>query len=359
MPASKKFLSKKKVSQQTISISPALKDWILRYVNQMQKEFPNDTRYKSVSAFYCNVMEKTLDIFQKGKNLDDFERVMDREVDNLFNENATLYIPFVEHSLTMQSLYNIDSIIEMPFFFTYLKFLTKNLEPYDINKLKILFERLKNRYLKSNILQDINLEITTKTKDRGYNGILTLTSKYPNTELANVKITVALLGFIGIEVIDTHYSKQNKNYFRIKLTTSELFFNRDEERENRIKLAKYNVNSLINLVKVLDNDTPFLWQRMALDKDLIIDFMNEESYDKWINNLREDIKSYAKEGDLPVFLLKFFEHLHWIRIEDEKELKFHIRFPERKYPKKYNQIIEIFSKFGTIRKTDDDFFLIY
>jgi len=51
LATSKKFLSNKKTAQQSISISPALKDWIQRYVNMNHRESPNDMRFKSVSAF--------------------------------------------------------------------------------------------------------------------------------------------------------------------------------------------------------------------------------------------------------------------------------------------------------------------
>ena len=62
MPTSKKFLSEKKTSQQTISISPALKDWIERYVSVNRKEYPKDMRFKSISSFYNYTMDKCMEI---------------------------------------------------------------------------------------------------------------------------------------------------------------------------------------------------------------------------------------------------------------------------------------------------------
>ena len=56
----KRYMSNKKTSQQTISISPSLKDWIRRYVSVMHKKNPRDRNYKSISAFYYSVMENVL-----------------------------------------------------------------------------------------------------------------------------------------------------------------------------------------------------------------------------------------------------------------------------------------------------------
>ncbi len=41
---SKKFLSNKRTSKQTIVISPALKEWIERYVNVNRRKNPGDER---------------------------------------------------------------------------------------------------------------------------------------------------------------------------------------------------------------------------------------------------------------------------------------------------------------------------
>ena len=77
--SSKKFLSNKKTAQQTISISPALKDWISRYVHVKHGKNPDDGRYRSVSSFYNYIMENVLNLFKKGKTLDDFKRIEEKK----------------------------------------------------------------------------------------------------------------------------------------------------------------------------------------------------------------------------------------------------------------------------------------
>ncbi|MFX1310968.1 MAG: hypothetical protein ACFE8C_14820, partial [Promethearchaeota archaeon] len=84
--SSEKPLSKKKITQQTISISPALKDRIEQYVIENQKKNPKDRRFKSVSAFYTSVFEKLMDILEQGKTLDDLSAFVDTEIKDFFNK---------------------------------------------------------------------------------------------------------------------------------------------------------------------------------------------------------------------------------------------------------------------------------
>ena len=94
---SKKPLSKKKITQQTISITPELKDQIENYVIVNQKKNPNDKRFKSVSAFYNYVLKNTMDCFDKGKSLDDFEDYVDSEFTNFFDRiSFKATIPYYE-----------------------------------------------------------------------------------------------------------------------------------------------------------------------------------------------------------------------------------------------------------------------
>lgn len=79
-----KTLSKKKITQQTISISPLLKEKIENYISKFNKKNPKDSRFKSVSAFYNSVMEQTMEIFSKGKTLEDLDRFVDAEIQGFF-----------------------------------------------------------------------------------------------------------------------------------------------------------------------------------------------------------------------------------------------------------------------------------
>lgn len=80
--SAKRFLSNKRTAIQTISLSPALKDWVERYVHVNQNRNPEDVRFKSVSSFYAYIIENLMLSFQKGKSLNDFSRFISE--DNIF-----------------------------------------------------------------------------------------------------------------------------------------------------------------------------------------------------------------------------------------------------------------------------------
>ena len=60
-----KYLSQKKTVCQTISLSPALKEWVGRYVRVNYKKAPDEDQFKSVSAFISSLLVKEMS--QDGK----------------------------------------------------------------------------------------------------------------------------------------------------------------------------------------------------------------------------------------------------------------------------------------------------
>jgi len=354
---SKRYLSDKKTSQLTISISPALKDWINRYINKMHKNFPEDGRYRSKSAFVCSVMENVLNIFKKEKSLDDFQKLTDKEVETLFNQNTTLYSPFVELSLVMDSLMPIDSIINTKFFFRYYKFYLKNIDPYDMNSVKLFYERIKNRYLYTNVVKDLNIEIVTKKDYKDYEAILEQSSDYKYLQITNVKISVALLGILGVKVIDVYYSEEEQYYFRIKLAPTDLWYDKREDRKERIALAKENVNCIINLNNTIEHESPHLWQKIAEDDDAIVFFVHNEAQSKWIKQLEDDLNKFGNKDTFLLKILKFFERLHWIRIENEDTLSFQIRLSEENNPTQINFLKNYLMKYGKISQQNYRYYL--
>lgn len=354
---SKRYLSEKKTSQLTISISPALKDWINRFNSRMHKEFPDDERYRSNSSFICSIIENVLKIFEMGKSLDDFQKLTDREVENLFDQQTTFFSPFIELSLVMDSLTPIDSIINTKFFFRYFKFYLKNIDPYDINNVKQIFERIKNRYLYNNIVKDINFEISTSKGGKEYQAILEQTSNYKYMQITNVKISVALLGILGVKVVDVYYSEEQENYFRIKLISTDLWFNKKEMRNERKSLAKENVNCIVNLNNTIEHESPHLWQKIAEDDDAIVFFVHNEAQSKWIERLEDDLNKFGNKDTFLLKILKFFEKLHWIRIENEDKLSFQIRLSEENNPTQINFLKNYLMKYGKISQQNYRYYL--
>lgn len=355
---SKKYLSNKKISQQAISISPALKDWIKRYVNVMQKKNPHDERYKSISSFYCHVMEKVLTIFDKGKTLDDLDQFVDREIENIYSNNVTLFGPYLEATVVMDAFTPIESIIGSKIFFQFHKFYNKNLVSDDLSSVKLLFERFRNYYLKSNVAKSLSLDLFTDKDKKGFEAVIEHKSEYKYIQIINVKITVAILGMIGIKVIDVYYSKEiNHHYFRVKLATTDLFFNTAEVRNERLTLARKNVYHFINANRVIEYKSPHLWQKLAEDNDVIINFNSEQARNRWVERLKEDFKKYGTKETFLLKVLKSFERLHWIRIENEDYLQFQIRLNREKYSNEIEFLKEYLSKYSKILQSNDIYYL--
>ena len=157
---SKKFLSNKKTTQQTISISPSLKEWIVRYVSVNSKKNPKDERFKSISAFYNHVLENIMELFRKGKTLDDFERVEDKEVKDFFDDfsfNAT--VPLYEMTTENDRFAPFSFKNFTRFLLFYLKFLKKNFSVKNYDELQILFDKIRTRVNPSPISKEMSLEI--------------------------------------------------------------------------------------------------------------------------------------------------------------------------------------------------------
>ena len=113
----KKFPIKKKTTQQTISIPNELKQRIEKYVHANQQSNDKDKRFKSISAFYSFVMDKTMDCFDKGKNLDDFELFVDSEIKNFFEKfTFNALIPYYEDAIKTNR-HTEPSFEKTPFFF--------------------------------------------------------------------------------------------------------------------------------------------------------------------------------------------------------------------------------------------------
>ena len=168
----KKYLSNKKISQQAISISPALKDWIKRHVTVMHEKYPHDERYKSISAFYCFVMENTLNIFEKGKTLDDFNRVVDSEIDELYDKfGFKAIVPFHELVFKMNRYTEIDIFSMLNFILTMRKYYTQGVDTHNLEAFKLSLDRMKTAWFSDKILKEALIEFYSK-KDSKYPSVI-------------------------------------------------------------------------------------------------------------------------------------------------------------------------------------------
>jgi hypothetical protein len=355
---SERELSKKKTTQQTISISPALKARIEQYVNNNFKKFPKDNRLKSISSFYNYVLEKTMDCFDKGKTLDDFETFVDSEISNFFDKiTFKAIIPYYEAALKTNR-FTDPTFDKLPLFFLTIRRLYFSImDPYDIESIKEFFDRLRNWLLTNNLTKDSNLDLFTGKSKTDLTGIFEFSGFYRNLSFENCKYTAAIFGLLGVNISNCLYSEK-ENYCRFDLETTELFYQKELVRSERIKLMNNNVYQLINYSRIiLDDEDYFLWMKMANDENNFISFNNPLTRKEWIDLIGKEIEEFSEKEEFNLHVLRFFEKLHWVDIESEEELIFRIRLSKSKHPDEHQFLMNTLSKKSKVLQNNGKYYL--
>ena len=359
----KSSLSGKKITSQNISISSTLKKRIESYVRKMNEDerYRSDESYKSISAFYCHVMENVLNIFKKGKNLDDFDRLIDKHFEDLINKftyNAGInlhefaveenrYTPFSISSMTARQT-------ELDFFMK--NFYKKNYDIYNFEKFKLALENFKKFALSNKITKDFNFYVEQGKDRNNFTGIIEFSGYYKNLHFLNCKDIATFFGSFGLEIIKVTYSPEN-TYIRFDIKNTEWFLKEKVNKKLRIKLIKDNLNLLVNYNRIVSDDDHYLWIRMAKDNEILLSFENQETRDKWIKKVEDDIQKFGSKGDFLLKMLEFFERIHWIKIFDRDELSFEIKLSNEKHGEDLQFLFDYFSKKSGFFQKGDKYYL--
>ena len=353
----KRYLSTKKISSQNISISPSLKEWIERYVRKMHKENPDDRRYRSISAFYCESMEKMLKTFEQGKTLDDFDKLVDKEVEDLIDKfTYKALIPMHEVAVEMNKFipFSIGSIVQYCYFIR--NYFKKNFDKYNVEKLNVAFERFKKFALSNKIVKDFNFDFLPGKDKNEFTGIVEFSGYYKNLHFLNCKYIATILGSFGSKVTKFTYSPENI-YARLDIKSTEWFFKDGISKKIRLKLIEDNLNLLVNYHRIVSDADHYLWIRMANDTEIFLNFENQETRDKWIEKVEADILKYGSKGDFLIKMLEFFERLHWIKIFDRDELSFEIKLSNEKHREDLQFLLDYFSEKSGFFKKGEKYYL--
>ncbi|MFX0145664.1 MAG: hypothetical protein ACFE9C_16485 [Candidatus Hodarchaeota archaeon] len=354
---SQKPLSKKKITQQTISITPDLKERIENYVKVNQEKDPNDKRFRSISAFYNYVLDKTMDCFNKGKNLDDFENFVDSEFKNFFDRiSFKATIPYYEEAIK-PNRYTNPTLEKIPsFFLTIRRFYMKLMESRDIISIQNTISRIKNYLVSNNVTKEFKIDLFTGKSRTDLTGVFEFAGFYKNLCYETCKYTSAFFGILGIKIDNIVYSEKDI-YYRFDLKATDLFFRDDLAKSERTKLMNDNISHFINYCKIIDDKDYYLWMKIAEDKNAIVCFNNEETQNKWINLIESEINKFSDKEDNRLQTLKIFEKLHWIDIENENDLAFKIRLSESKNQHERAFLMKILSKNSEILHENRGYYL--
>lgn len=354
---SKKFLSNKKTANQSISISPALKDWIERYINVERKKHPDDSRFKSISSFYNYIMEKCMEILDKGKNLDDFERFVDSSTKSFFDAlTFRAVIPFHEELVRTHKYTDITFKQLTRFLFAMRKLYLDGIEPYDYKTLVERFEVFKKFYLENKIAKEMRLELFTNGNPKYPKVVFECVGNYQNLFWENCKLNAAIFGIIGAKITDIIYSDKDL-YCRFNIDATDLIFRKDVTKKERIKLVQDNVNLLINLKHVINDEDFYFWMKLAEDKGVFVNFNNEKVKNRWIELVINELKKFDDKDQFLLDFLKIFDRLHWIEIDSEDQLRFVIRLSEEKFKNEIDMFLDLASKYSKVNQSDGRYYL--
>jgi len=350
--------SKKKTTQQTISITQKLKDRIENYVIENHEENPDDLRYKSVSAFYNYVMDSVLDCFDKGKNLDDLDNFVDSEFKTFFDRlSFNAVIPYYEEAIKTNR-YSDPTFEKATFFFLSLRrFYMSIMDPTDISSIKNLVKRIENYLISNGLTKEFKIDVITGKTNTDLTATFEFVGLYKNLGFETCKYTAAFFGLLGAKITNCVFSFKDV-YYRYDLKATHLLYTKDLAKSERIKLMNENVAYFVNYCEVINDDDYYLWMKMAEDKNLIVCFNNEETKKEWTNLMEEEILKFSDKEDKILQILRFFEKMHWVDIENEKDLIFQVRLSKPKYQSELEYLFEILSKCSNISEIGGKYYLM-
>ncbi|MBY8983445.1 MAG: hypothetical protein KGD65_00075 [Candidatus Lokiarchaeota archaeon] len=342
--------SKKKTAQQTISISPGLKDRIEKYVTENQKKNPKDKRFRSVSAFYTNVLEKTMDCFDKGKTLDDFESFVDSDVKDFFEGlSFNGLIPYYEKAIILNRYQNTNLERNPFFYFTLRRFYTSRMDPYDIKSIKKIFDRVRTYILSNNLTKEFRLDFFSGKGEKNITAVFEQVGLYKNLSFENFKFTAGLFGLLGAKITNFLYSREDI-YCRFDMKITDLFYRKELLKRERIKLMQHNLSHILNYNRIVEDKDYFLWMKIAEDKNAFISFTNDETKQEWVKLIESEIEQFGDKDDYHLNILRIFERFHWIEIENEKELLFRIILAKSNNQKDIDYLLKNLSRKSDIIK---------
>ena len=352
----KRYLSNKKTKKQTISISPELKKEIKEFLQQTKTENPKDPAYKSISSFYTYVMNEFLAYLEKGGDLSDFYNSRDSSLDSFYDKfSYKSFAPIFEEFLE-PNRYE-DSDLNLSYFLLSARNLyIKNFDPYNLTQFKGFFQKLKSYFENKELVKNFKFDIKTEKQKRNVKGVFEMSIYYKNICFENAKYNAVFFGYLGVKVNKIEISKDGI-YSRMEVETTDLFFNPKSLRAERRILAEQNLKRIINLNSIIEDEDLYLWTKLAMDKDIYISFKNLDDIIELTNKMIFNSQSNGILDNTLLKQLKFFEKLHWIKINNEQEYSFDIIIPEKGHDKEIQFLKEFLSKSSKITQFGDNYYL--
>ncbi len=336
-----RYLSRKKTTSQNISISPHLKDLIERYIKNEREKNPNDSRFRSVSAFYRGVMKSLMALLTKGRSLDELERAVDPEVQNFYDKMTfKAIIQIFENSIEMNRYSHKDQDMLIPMAARFKDFISGETKQYDDDALLNMWDRFKNFMFSNNITKDISLEII----DGKY--IIEYSGYYSNLHQNYVKTLISVLSALGLSINGFFYYK---NYVKLELKKQEWFGSSRVSNKKMKEQLRRNMKFFLNYYRIVLDESPHLWMRVSDTLSAVVGFRDVWSGISEIDTILKDIREFSADRDeLKKCTLKLLEHFHWIMIDNIENLQFHFQITEEYNPTEMEIALDTLEKVGNV-----------
>lgn len=330
------YSKKKKTERLSFTITPALKNDLIEFVEKKRKENPKNVEFKSVSSFCYYMIKDVLEIRKKGLDFKKLKTMPDDKTIDFYDRiTFKAVIPLFENAIELNK-YN-DSNIKVPtFLFAYWRYLQTILNEDDSNIFRNIFKKLRSFVLSNNLTREARMDEFSEKEGRRV--IIEYIGIYNNLHYNNCKALAALLAILGYKVFNFEYSEKDL-YARFDLRATDLLKRRDIARKERMNLLEENMKYMINYEKIINDNDEHLWINLAKFKDIFLNFYTKSTFNNFIEQVIEDINIYSDKEDFLINLLRIFERFHWISIENEKNLSFRIlTSPTSQYDKLQEQI---------------------
>lgn len=342
------FQRRKRTAKQTISISPALKDWIERLVRKKHNKSPDDERYQSISAFYNFILENALVLLKSGKTLEELSENVDKKEENLLNRlSFDGIISLHDQWLKMNRYRGINIRKMLPVLFMIKKNLTSGKNVYNLSDVEEIFENCIQLTISDNNTKNLHFYLKKSRRLEEIRLSCEHVGDNRNLQYENLKFFGILLGFLGIELVDFFYTEKDL-FAQLEFQTTELFFSSGVSRKKRIELIKKNLTFFQDYFQLLEDNDFFFWMEVAEIDSSYLKFSNIKVLQNWIQKIEQDLNVLESKNDLPVYVIKFFEKINWIEVIENRKDEYRLKLDRNQDKEQLDIFREVISDYTNI-----------
>jgi hypothetical protein len=311
-------LSKKK-NRRSITLPEFLEEWILRYLKYQQSKAQKkgtevDRRYENFSSLTSYILERVMNLFLTGKNLEDLQMIPDRKIQKFYDKiTFKAVIPYYEQVVYSHKYQELDIKALLNLFMLYRNFFTEG-KSISLKEAPDMMHRFRRYMKENNVTKDLTVELD------GNKFIVQYFGNSQNIHYDNSKWIASFAGILGLKLTKINYST---NYTRFDLELTSLFIKSEPMIEERSNLFISNCKKFTNYARTInDEDRLHFWMKLAKNNKVIITFGTVEDGLRYISDIIEDLRKNPLNDKLISMVMKMFHHFGWIKIEDLEEYSF-------------------------------------